>query len=75
MDLKKAALAADRKIRNIDYIVEKGKVIIIDSHTGLKKPTSNSLRSTPFPLVFQVSSTPIPVLSSSHQTFHGRTMI
>ena len=40
MDLKKAALAADRKIRNIDYIVEKGKVIIIDSHTGLKKPTS-----------------------------------
>ena len=40
MDLQQAALASDRKIRNIDYIVEKGKVVIIDSHTGLKKPTS-----------------------------------
>ena len=39
-DLKNAALASDRKIRNIDYIVYEGKVIIIDSFTGLKKPNS-----------------------------------
>ena len=36
--LKEAALASDRKIRNIDYIIENQKVIIIDSNTGLKKP-------------------------------------
>ena len=36
--LKEAALASDRKIRNIDYIIEDKKVIIIDSNTGLKKP-------------------------------------
>ena len=39
-DLKEAALASDRKIRDIDYIVEDGKVIIIDSNTGLKKPNT-----------------------------------
>ena len=36
--LKNAALASDRKIRNIDYIIEDNNVIIIDSNTGLKKP-------------------------------------
>ena len=36
--LKKAALDSDRHIKNIDYIIENNKVIIIDSHTGLKKP-------------------------------------
>ena len=40
IDLKEAALASDRKIKDIDYIVDNGKVIIIDSHTGLKKPNS-----------------------------------
>ena len=30
----------DRKIKDIDYIVYNGKVIIIDSNTGLKKPNS-----------------------------------
>ena len=39
-DLKKTAIAADRKIKDIDYIVDNGKVIIIDSNTGLKKPGS-----------------------------------
>jgi len=39
-ELKQAALASDRKIKNIDYIVYNGKVIIIDSNTGLKKPNS-----------------------------------
>ena len=39
-DLKEAALASDRKIRDIDYIVEDGKVIIIDRNTGLKKPNT-----------------------------------
>lgn len=36
--LKKAALDSDRYIKNIDYIIENNKVIIIDSYTGLKKP-------------------------------------
>ena len=40
IDLKKAALSSDKKIRDIDYIVKDGKVIIIDSNTGLKKPES-----------------------------------
>ena len=43
-DLKEAALASDRKIRDIDYIIDKVdgdyNVIIIDSHTGIKKPKS-----------------------------------
>ena len=38
--LKEAALASDRKIRNIDYIIENQKIIIIDSNTGLKRPKS-----------------------------------
>ena len=40
IELRDAALASDRKIKDIDYIVDKGKVIIIDRNTGLKKPGS-----------------------------------
>lgn len=39
-DLKHAALCSDKKIKDIDYIVENGNVIIIDRNTGLKKPKS-----------------------------------
>ena len=38
--LKEAALASDRKILNIDYIIKGQRIIIIDSITGLKKPKS-----------------------------------
>ena len=34
IELRDAALASDRKIKDIDYIVQS----IIDSHNGLKKP-------------------------------------
>ena len=40
IELRDAALASDRKIKDIDYIVDKGKVIIIDRNTGLKRPGS-----------------------------------
>ena len=41
IELRDAALASDRKIKDIDYIVDNGKVMIIDSNTGLKKPVQN----------------------------------
>ena len=40
IELRDAALASDTKIKDIDYIVDNGKVIIIDRNTGLKKQGS-----------------------------------
>ena len=38
---KKAALKADNKIKDIDYIIEDKKVVIIDNKTHLKMPNCN----------------------------------
>ena len=40
IELRDAALVSDTKIKDIDYIVDNGKVIIIDRNTGLKKRCS-----------------------------------
>ena len=39
--LKSAALNSDKKIRDIDYIIENDKIVIIDNSTGLKMPKTS----------------------------------
>ena len=47
IELRDATLASDTKIKDTDYIIDNGKVIIIDRNTGLKKPGSKWKDSIP----------------------------
>jgi preprotein translocase subunit SecA len=40
LKLKKSAISAERHEKNVDYIIENNKIIILDRTTGYKKPGS-----------------------------------